>query len=536
MNCNLINFPMFSNQALKLTLEKKLYQLILSRLDGFNIHSQAYEEKIFQLIERGIGGFIIFGGKRNEIKNFIHKIQSVSEIPLFIASDVECGVGRQIQDSTLFPCQMAIAAAIDRDKSSDVVILETALKAIAEESIDVGINMPLIPVLDVNQNPDNPIICTRAFSDNPEDVAWFGIKYIRELQDAGLISCAKHFPGHGDTAIDSHISLPVITKPFNELLKIDLMPFIEAIRADVRSIMVGHLSIPAIDSKPASLSKRIITDLLRKELGYDGLILTDALNMKALNGFINVSMECIKAGADILLHPLDADVSVKELRAAIEDKAISEEDIDCAVNRILKAKAKIQNNITYPMSSLGKGGIKGGKVDYKRHRILSSQITDKSITLLKDSEGLPIADKRRVHVVLAGENKFFESSTLKIFFKNVSTIPSPIPLSQGEGVRGRAERVFSEGIVLFAIYTSIAAWKGTSGIDDSERKRISELINRAKTSLVISFGCPYVLRYFKKANVLVAAYETTEQAQRAVVRCLTGEMDFKGRLPIKLSC
>jgi beta-glucosidase-like glycosyl hydrolase len=527
---------MFNNQALKFTLEKKLYQLIISRLDGYNINSQAYEKKIFQLVERGIGGFIIFGGRRNEIKDFIHKIQSASEIPLFIASDVECGVGRQIQDTTLFPCQMAMAAAIDKDKSSDLVILETALRAIAEESIDVGINMPLIPVLDVNQNPDNPIVCTRAFSDNPEDVAWFGTKYIKELEGAGLISCAKHFPGHGDTSIDSHISLPVITKSFKELLKIDVMPFVEAIKAGAMSIMIGHLSIPAIDSKPASLSKRIIDDLLRKELGYNGLILTDALNMKALKGFENISTECIKAGADILLHPSDADATAKELEVAVKEDMISERDIDIALNRIFKAKAKIKNITTPLCPPLVRGELKGGEVDYKSHKIFSSQITDKSITLLKDSEGMPIADKSRVHVVLAGENKFFESSPLKTIFKNVSTIPSPIPLPQGEGVRGRVEYVFSEQVVIFAIFTSIAAWKGTSGIDDMERKQISELIKMAKTSMVISFGCPYVLRHFKEADVLVAVYETTEQAQRAVVKCLQGEMDFKGRLPVKLSC
>ncbi len=509
---------MFNDQAFKLTSEKKLYQLIISRLDGYNIHSQAYKEKIFQLVEKGIGGFIIFGGRRDEIKDFIKKIQSISEIPLFIASDVERGVGQQIQDTTLFPCQMAITAAVDKDRAEDVGILENALKAIAEESIDVGINMPLIPVLDVNQNPDNPIICTRAFSDNPEDVAWFGLRYIRELEDSGLISCAKHFPGHGDTAIDSHISLPVITKSFDELLKVDIMPFIEAIETGVRSIMVGHLSIPAIDSRPASLSKRIITDLLREKLGFHGLILTDALNMKALKGFEHVSTECIKAGVDILLHPLDADVTVKELTVAVEEMMISEEDIDVAVRRILKTKVRIPN-------------AEGREVDYKSHEILSSQITDKSVTLLKNTAGLPIADESKVTVILTGENTFFESSPLKTFFKNVSTIPFP----QGEGVRERVENVFLERIVIFAIFTSIAAWKGTSGIDDMERKRISELIKGGKTSIIISFGCPYVLRYFKEADVLIAAYEATEQAQKAAVKCLTGEVDFKGRLPVTLN-
>jgi beta-glucosidase-like glycosyl hydrolase len=525
---------MFNKQVPKLTLEKKLYQLIINRLDGNNIHSEAYRGKISCLVEKGIGGFIIFGGKRDEIKDFVNLIQSHAEVPLFIASDVEYGVGQQIQDTTVFPCQMAVSAAIDRDNHDDINMLENALKAIAGESIDVGVNMPLIPVLDVNQNPDNPIVCSRAFSDNPDDVAWFGTTYIKTLEGEGLLSCAKHFPGHGDTSEDSHLSLPVVTKSFEELHTTDLMPFLKAVKAGVSSIMVGHLSIPAIDSKPATLSKRIITDLLRLEIGFDGLILTDALNMKALRGFDYVHTECIKAGADILLHPNDADLTVKELLSAVESGVLPEEQIDKAINRILKAKAKIQNKTTPLCLPLVRGELKGGVVDYQRHGILSSQITEMSVTLLKKNKGLPILNPEKTHIVLAGEHKFFESTPFKDYFKNVSTIPSLIPLSQGEGMRGRVENVFSERIVIFAIFTSVAAWKGTSGIDEAERIKISELMRMAETSIVVSFGCPYVLRYFKGADILIAAYEATEQAQKAVIKCLQGGMDFQGRLPVKI--
>jgi beta-N-acetylhexosaminidase len=535
LNSNLINFPMLNNQPLNLTLEKKLYQLIISRLDGANILSKTYREKILQLVGKGIGGFIIFGGKRDEVREFIEEIQSLAEIHLFIASDVERGVGQQINDATLFPCQMAIAAAIGKHKPGDIAMLGNALKAMAREAMDIGINMPLIPVLDVNQNPDNPIVCTRAFSDNPTDVAWFGRKYVKELEDSGLVSCVKHFPGHGDTDIDSHLSLPVITKSFEELRAIDLIPFLEAVKAGVSSVMMGHLSIPEVDSKPASLSKKIITDLLRKEIGFEGLILTDALNMKAMQGFDNVSAECLKAGADILLHPLDADLTVKELLCAVESIEITEEQIDEAVNRILKKKAKIQNKTTLLSHPLVRGELKGGEVDYQSHGILSSQITDKSITLVKHKIKLPVIDGDEIAIVLAGENSLFESSPFKALFKNVSTIHSSIPLPQGEGVYGRMENVFSERIVIFAIFTSVAAGRGTSGIDDEERERISELIKRAETSIVISFGCPYVLQSFGGANMLIAAYDATEQAQRSVIKCLQGEMDFKGRLPVQIN-
>src|SRR3990172_10040331 len=292
------------------SLEKRLYQLIISRLDGDKVSSQGYQERAFDLVAKGIGGFILFGGEKEEIKAFIERLQSLSKIPLLIASDVERGVGQQIKGSTVFPCQMAVRAAIREERPEDVAILRDTVRAIAAEAIDIGINMPLIPVLDVNQNPDNPIICTRAFSDNPENVSWFGLEYIGMLEGSGLLSCAKHFPGHGDTLIDSHISLPGIDKPLQELMDTDILPFREAVQAGVSTIMVGHLQIPALDSIPASLSHKVITGLLREGLGFHGLVLTDALNMSALSGIDNLAAKCIHAGVDILLHPSDAELTV----------------------------------------------------------------------------------------------------------------------------------------------------------------------------------------------------------------------------------
>jgi len=512
------------------SLEKKLYQLVISRLDGDKIVSKEYQGKIIELVKKGIGGFILFGGKKDEIRDFIGKIQSVSEIPLFIASDIERGVGQQIKDTTLFPCQMAIAAAINKIKSEDVSILRSAVKAISDEANDIGINMPLIPVLDVNQNPDNPIICTRAFSDNTEDVVWFGSEYIKILETSGLISCAKHFPGHGDTAIDSHISLPVITKSRSDLMTTDIMPFVEAIKTGVSSIMVGHLSVPAIDSKPASLSRKIINDLLRKELGFDRLILSDALNMDALKDIKNIPIECFNAGIDILLHPADVDITVKELLSALGENTISEEQIDAAVSRILKIKAQIKN-------------LKKTDVDYLQHVNLSEHITGMSITLVKDKNNLlPISDLNRVLVVFAGDKRLYESSLLRNYFRHLSAInenvipPTP-PLVKGgvgELVKGSTEDFLDE-IMVFALFTSVAAWKGSSGIDDGESHHIIDLIRKAKNSIVISFGSPYVLSRFKEADMLIAAYEATEQAQKAVIKCLRGEMNFRGRLPVDLN-
>lgn len=489
-------------------LEKKLYQLIISRLDGEGICSESYQGKIFELVENGIGGFIIFGGKNDEMGYFIDKIQSISETRLFIASDIERGVGQQIWDNTVFPCQMAMAAAIDKNRPEDVTILEGAVKAIAEEAKNIGVNMPLIPVLDVNQNPDNPIICTRAFSDNPEDVAWFGSEYIRTLESSGLISCAKHFPGHGDTSADSHILLPLINKSYEDLMDMDIVPFEKAIKTGVSSIMAGHLSIPAIDYKPASLSKKIITGILRKKLGFDGLILTDALNMNALKGIENVPAQCIRAGADILLHPADPDLTVKELISALKTNTITEKQIEVAINRILKIKKKIKYDKQ--------------QFSYRNHERLSSLITEMSITIVKNTAGiLPISERSRPHLIFSGDNKFFESSPLKTFFKDVSIITDTVE--------------FKNKVAIFAIFTSVAAWRGSSGIDEDEKNRINELVRKARNSIVISFGSPYILSHFRKADLLIAAYEPTKQAQETIIKCLIKEKDFKGRLPLKLN-
>jgi beta-glucosidase-like glycosyl hydrolase len=493
-----------------LTLEQKLYQLIINRLDGDRLSSASYQEQAIELVNKGIGGFILFGGKKDETQNFIDKLQSLSEIPLFIASDIERGVGQQIGGATRFPCEMAVASAINKNKADDVELLRNAINAITREALDIGINMPLIPVLDVNRNPDNPIICTRAFSDDPEEVAWFGKTYITVLEKAGVLSCAKHFPGHGDTSIDSHIELPVISKPLQELTKIDIHPFRGAVRAGVSCIMIGHLSIPAIDTLPATLSKKIITDLLRKELGFEGIIMTDALNMSALKEYKGVPVQCLNAGFDILLHPANADSTVKELLQAIDSGEVEDGKIDDAVERIMKFKVKIKN-------------IERQEGNYERHTELSTIISDKSITLVKDTPGvLPIKDIKDVYLAFVGDESVYKGAPLRGF------IPDNPFVSSGTGLNPAP-------IIIIAIFTNVAAWKGSSGISEGEIRYIKELMNKSRHSIVISFGSPYVLRHFIEADILIAAYDPTEQAQSSVIKCLKGELSFQGRLPVTLN-
>jgi beta-N-acetylhexosaminidase len=489
-----------------LSATEKSYQVIISRLDGLKVSDPGYRNRQLGLVDKGIGGFIIFGGMRDEIREFISEAQRNARIPLFIASDIERGVGQQIEGMTLFPSQMSVSAAINRADKNDSDLLHDSLGAIASEAREIGINMVFSPVLDINRNPDNPIICTRAFSDDPETVSWFGTRYIRAFEDAGILSCGKHFPGHGDTSTDSHIELPVIHKSKGELYSLDLIPFLEAIRSGVSCIMTGHLSVPALDTRPASLSRAIIIKLLRQEMGFNGLTLTDALNMHALREFGNAGLECLKAGADILLHPDDADATASSILSALEDNSLDIKILDDAVDRIIHTKSAMKGPALF-QSNTG------------RQQTLSEKLFHKSITLIRDRRGLLPLGTAQARLILSGDNKYFGSSILTGIF-NKTDIDH--------------ENIHKDEILVIAIFTSVAAWHGSSGIGDDERDRLNAVIGKARYSIVISFGSPYVLRHFDKSDILIAAYEPTIQAQQAAIDCLTGKVPFSGRLPVNL--
>ena len=489
-------------------LSHKINQLIINRLDGENLSDPSYRDKVHDLVRKGIGGFIIFGGNRDEVKEFIDSLQSISDIPLFIASDIERGAGQQFKGATNFPSLMAIAAAINQNETSHVQLLDSYITSVAEEAIDIGINMPLIPVLDVNQNPDNPIICTRAFSDDTQRVSWFGKRYIELLQNAGLISCAKHFPGHGDTAIDSHISLPVITKSEEDFMRADLIPFKEAIKSGVKSIMMGHLSIPSIDTLPATLSKKIVTDLLRKKLGYSGLVMTDALNMSALNEFENVPAKCIDAGIDIILHPTDAVKTADELKHAVDTGMLTEDQIETAFQRVMQYKSVLK---TFAQIN----------PVYEEHKHIAENLFNTSITLVSGKHDVSaMIDLNKCDLIFTGDDNRIDISALK------QHMPNAVHISH-------YKQKVNDNIII-ALFTTVAAWQGSSGIRNDDSEKIKQIIDKAERSLVISFGSPYVLKYFKKADMLIAAYDSSIYAQKAVFACLINNKGFKGSLPVKL--
>ena len=319
-----------------LTIDEKIGQLIM--IDVYSNKNQAENERYLQLIKKyHLGGVIFFQGTPHKQLELVKKFQTESKIPLFIGLDAEHGAGWRLKGAMTFP-QMQTLGAISEDS-----ITQQIAKAISRHCRATGVNMNFAPVADVNNNPKNPIINTRSFGEIPERVAKNTIEYIEGSIEEGVIPVAKHFPGHGDTESDSHITLPTVNKSIKELDSIELYPFRRAINTGCPAIMTGHLHIPTMDSTTpsASLSQRIVTEWLRDSLYFDGIKVTDALNMKGARGDMplgETEVQALIAGNDILLFPENIDKAFAAIKKAIKDGRITEKELDSHVKKIIALK------------------------------------------------------------------------------------------------------------------------------------------------------------------------------------------------------
>ncbi|MGC1395369.1 MAG: glycoside hydrolase family 3 N-terminal domain-containing protein [Coleofasciculaceae cyanobacterium] len=335
------------------SLEQQVAQMVVVRASGYlfdhQIQYPAWEpqaEQLQHLVQNiGVGGVILLGGSAGELCLRTQQLQNWANIPLLIAADIEEGVGQRFGGATWFPPPMAISA-IAAKNLAQAQLYATEMGAItAKEALAIGINWLLAPIVDVNNNPQNPVINVRAFGETPEVVSKLANAFIKGAQSYGVLTTAKHFPGHGDTAVDSHIELPVLRHTPPRLAKIELPPFQEAIASGVDAIMSAHLLIPAWDEKlPATLSKLVLTNLLRDSMKFEGLIVTDALIMGAIAhryGADEAPVMAVEAGADILLMPVNPETAIKAICDAVQSGRITKSRIQASVERIWKAKAKV---------------------------------------------------------------------------------------------------------------------------------------------------------------------------------------------------
>ncbi len=356
-----------------LPLPQLVAQTIVVRTTGFLFdHQLQYPQwevdaqTLRELIEDfGVGGIILLGGSAPEVALKIQQMQSWAAIPLLICADIEEGIGQRFPGATWFPPPMALSGIAENDLPLAIELAEKMGAVIASESVAIGMNWILTPTVDVNNNPNNPVINVRAFGETPEVVSALTTAYIKGAQQFPVLTTAKHFPGHGDTAIDSHWDLPTIDHDLARLNAVELSPFKQAIAAGVDSVMSAHLNVPAFDpEKPTTFSRKVMTDLLRGEMGFEGLIVTDALVMGAIadrygNG--EAVIQSLEAGVDVLMMPLEAKGAIAAICAAVDSGRLTRGQIEDAVRRIWAAKEKVIPHST-PLTASPRPPSKGDRI------------------------------------------------------------------------------------------------------------------------------------------------------------------------------
>jgi beta-N-acetylhexosaminidase len=459
-------------------------------------------------------------------------------VPLLIAADLESGPGTRIRGGATFPGNMALGAT-DRELDAYEVGRVTALEGRA-----VGIHLDLAPVVDVNNNPHNPIINVRSFGERPRRVAELGDAFIRGLREHGMLSTAKHFPGHGDTDTDSHIALPLITASRARLDSVELAPFRAAVRQGTDAVMTAHIALAQLggaNSPPATLSRFVLDTLLRRDLGFGGLVITDALNMGAIvsrYGAAPAAVLALEAGADILLMPADARAAIDAVVDAVTRGEISEARLDSSVARVVAAKARV-GLFQARLVDIGHiAAVVGAAPDVA----LAQDISQRSLVLVKDSLGLvplPLAARRRVVVVAYGDESF--PSVGHVFAASlrgaVDTIqvlrlwPASGPASF-DTVRSTAA---GAGAVIFLSASQPTAWRPDAVEIPAPVAGLIEQLALAGVPLVaVSLGSPYVISEIPHAPAYVAAWSDTEYIERALARALLGLAPMTGRLPVSL--
>jgi beta-N-acetylhexosaminidase len=494
-----------------------------------------------------IGGVSMSLGTPIEVAAKLNAMQRLSRVPLIASADLEPGLGRleggvfshylmDAGSATIFPSNMAIAATGREEDAHDVA------RAIGEEARAVGIQIDFAPVVDVNNNPNNPVINTRSFGEDPAHVARLAALFVRGLEEAGTVATAKHFPGHGDTDVDSHVGLPVVTATMPRLDSVELVPFRAAIRAGAGLVMTAHIALPAVagdSTTPATLSPRIITRLLRDSIGFGGVTITDAMTMAGVGkGYTTEqsSVLAVQAGADILLKPSDPTKAIDAVTAAVERGEISRARIDSAVRHVLALKARVGVNQSRYVDLEALRDVVGSPA----HRALAADIAQRAITLLRDRDGLvPIRGGRALIVQYAPES---ELKAGRVFGP---TLLSALPQSRVVKVSPSITRQQLDSIatqatgvdrIIVATYVRRIEGEGRFAVPQHVAMWIDSLAKQTNGArlTVAAFGNPYLIRQFPNVGTYLVTYGVSDDLERAAARAILGTAPITGRAPISL--
>ena len=514
-----------------LTLEQRVGQLMNLRANQPN---KDFDAKIDEYIEKyNIGGVTFFRTDAEDLLNQANEWQSMAQTPMMIAIDGEWGLGMRINDGLSYPYQMTLGAI-----TNDSLISEMGCQ-IAEQCTRIGINVNFAPDIDVNNEPNNPVIGFRSFGEDPDNVARKGTAYALALQNNGVLPSMKHFPGHGNTKTDSHHALPIIKNSLEEIEKIELYPFQYAIDKGVKGAMVGHLYFPALEpvvNKSSSLSKNIVTDLLKNKMNYDGIIFTDGLEMKgAYNGTHpdSVCLQALMAGNDIMILPINAEASMQIIIDAAKNDEEVRNRVEESCKKVLLYKYQIGLN-DYKAQSVNR---LQNDLNQNRYYILKQRLYNEAVTMLENKkEILPLKkdSNKKIAVVTFGKDNSI-STMLKE--NGIANVPFLINKdASDEEIRRTAKQFKSYDYVILNIRNTSSYPSKNYGITPAMMKFVKDLPNSTKLILNL-FGSPYAVDKFsfgRNLSSLLVGYEDNEMVANAIVDILVGKMSPKGKLPVSV--
>jgi beta-glucosidase-like glycosyl hydrolase/CubicO group peptidase (beta-lactamase class C family) len=529
----------WSHATLKrLTLRQKIGQMIGVRASDVPQGSGAARARRLrdEVARLGVGTVVVFESEVERLPPSLNELQGLAKVPLLVAADMERGMAFRIRRGVVpLPYAMALGATRSREAA------RFAGEVTAREGRALGVHWAFAPVADVNNNPDNPVINIRSFGEDPTLVADLAAGFVEGARSGGLLTTAKHFPGHGDTATDSHLKLATVEGARERLNAVELLPFRRAVEAGVDWVMTGHIVAPALDPSraPATLSSPIV-DVLRHDLGFSGLIVTDGLDMAGLRSSWTeeTAVRAVQAGADVILLPPRPEATAESLLRGVREGRLTEARIDASVLRILEAKERLGLHRERRVDPAGVEREVARPADVER----ALEIARSSITLVRNEGAvLPLRAEeplRLLHLVLSSDARNPAVQGLpeeELLARRVPTETHVLgPGVSEDTARAIVARSANATHVLASCFVRVSGSKGTADMDESHARLLRALAATSRPIVVVSFGSPYLLRQFSEVPVYVAAYGAAESSQRAAVGALFGEFPVGGKLPVTL--
>lgn len=516
----------------KLNRRGKIAQLFFLR--AHTDKGKAYEENVAELIRRHkVGGLVFFQGGPGRQAVLTNKYQKLSRVPLLIAMDAEWGLGMRLDSTISYPYQMTLGAI------QDTSLIYQMGQKIAADFKRIGMHINFAPVVDINNNPNNPVINYRSFGDNKYNVALKSSAYMRGLQDAGILVSIKHFPGHGDTNVDSHNDLPVLGFTKSRLDSLELYPFKELIRQGASGVMVAHMNIPSLDNTPnlpSTLSRPIVTGLLKEQLGFKGLVFSDAMEMKGVVKFFpdgEADVRAIIAGNDVIELSEDAPRAIKLVRRAIREKRLTMDQIDESVRKILAAKywAGLNNREEIRTESVYED-LNGGSA-----HALNQRLSDAAVTVLNGDSLLTQLDPNRKTAIISlgvSEVTIFQKEMQKRFTNSTSFILSKI--AGATDIKNVSKDLQGYDQIVVSIHDYRKRPQSSLDYNNELKTFISDLAKL--NTITCLFANPYSIRSLpgiEKSRSLVVNYQNSDEMQIAAAKVLSNQMQASGKLPVTIN-